>query len=148
MTDLTNWLHSHQQLLQQLGTVSVIMFVVTLVVLPIVVAKLPEDYFAKERREPASRTRRHPVFWAALSLLKNLLGLLLIVAGLAMLVLPGQGMVTILIGLALTNFPGKYELECRIACQPAVITTLNKIRELAGQPPFRMPAEPQEGPPQ
>jgi hypothetical protein len=141
MADLTNWLSSHQQLLQQLGTVSLILMIVTLVVLPIVVAKLPDDYFTKEKREPASRTRKYPVFWAALSILKNLLGLLLIAVGVAMLVLPGQGMVTILIGLALTNFPGKYKLECRIACQPAVMTTLNKIRELAGRPPFRKPPE-------
>ena len=58
-----------------------------------------------------------------------------------MLVLPGQGTVTILIGLALTNFPGKYALEQRIVCQPAVAKTLNRIRQLGGVPPFRMPCE-------
>ena len=80
---------------------------------------------------------------AFLSVLKNLLGILLILAGLVMLVLPGQGAITILIGLALTNFPGKYAIEHRIVCQPAVAKTLNRIRELGGAPPFEMPCEPE-----
>jgi hypothetical protein len=66
---------------------------------------------------------------------------MLILAGIAMLVLPGQGTVTILIGLALTNFPGKYALERRIASQPAVRATLNKIRGLAGCSPLRFQDE-------
>ena len=58
-----------------------------------------------------------------------------------MLLLPGQGIVTVLIGFALTNFPGKYAIERRIACQPAVGRTLNRIREWAGRPPLRLPPE-------
>lgn len=143
MAEVTNWLHDHQELMRQLGTISLILLVVTLVTLPIVVIKLPEDYFTRERREPASRTRKHPIFWTALSLVKNLLGLFLILAGLAMLVLPGQGMVTILMGLAMTNFPGKYKLERRIAGQPAVGKTLNRIRELAGRPRLEIPSNEQ-----
>jgi hypothetical protein len=136
-----NWIHSHEPLLEQVGTVSLILLAVALVALLIVVTKLREDYFTGEKREPASRTRKRPLLWGALSLLKNLLGLLLILVGLAMLVLPGQGTITILVGLALTNFPGKYALERRIAMQPAVGKTLNKIRELAGRPPLLMPTE-------
>lgn len=141
MEHVTNWIHSNEPLLEQVGTVSLILLAVALVVLPIVVIKLREDYFTSEKRELASRTRKRPLLWAALSLLKNLLGLLLILVGLAMLVLPGQGTVTILVGLALTNFPGKYALERRIARQPTVGKTLNKIRELTGRPPLLMPTE-------
>ncbi len=141
ITDMMNWLHNHKDIMEQVGTVSLILLFVTLVILPIVVIKLPEGYLDREKREPVRRKRKHPLLWGMLSLLKNLLGLLLILVGLAMLVLPGQGMVTILIGLALTNFPGKYKLECRIARQPAVRKTLNKIREFADEPPFRIPPE-------
>lgn len=141
MVDIMNWFHNHEDFLQQVGTVSLILLFVTLVVLPIIVAKLPEDYLDRVRREPASRKRKHPLLWGMLSLLKNLLGLFLILVGLAMLVLPGQGILTILIGLALTNFPGKYKLECRITRRPVVRNTLNKIRELADEPPFRMPPD-------
>ena len=139
MERISHWIASNGELLQQLGTVSLVMFVVTLVALPVAVAKLPEDYFVREKRRPARRTTRHPLLWATLSLAKNLIGIALILVGLAMLVLPGQGTVTVLVGLALTNFPGKYALERRIARQPAVGKTLNRIRELAGKPPLELP---------
>jgi hypothetical protein len=143
-----DWLSSHENLLHQLGTLSLILLLVTVVVLPIAVAKLPEDYFEREKREPASSKRKHPLLWGIISLLKNVLGLLMILAGLVMLVLPGQGTVAILVGVAMTNFPGKYKLQRRIASQPAVLKTLNKVRELAKEPPFQMPAEPQKDPSQ
>jgi hypothetical protein len=57
-----------------------------------------------------------------------------------MLLLPGQGLLTILMGLALTNFPGKYDLERRIVSRPAVSTALNRIRRAGSRPPLEMPA--------
>ena len=139
MEEIIAWLEVHEQLIQRLGAASLLMFLATLVALPIAVAMLPADYFTRETRRPATRTRKHPVLWGTLALLKNLLGVVVILAGLAMLVLPGQGIVTILIGLALTNFPGKFTLERRIARQPAVGKALNRIREFAGRPPLRLP---------
>ena len=139
MDKFTEWIQGHEALLEQLGIVSLVVLAITVVVLPVVVIKLPENYFTAARRGSASIARKHPVLWAALSVLKNLLGIVLILAGVVMLVLPGQGAVTILIGLALTNFPGKYAAERRIVCQPAVGKTLNRIRELGGVPPLRMP---------
>ena len=141
LTGMLDWLREHEQLIQQLGNVSLFVLVITIVTLPVVVMKLPADYFVNDKREPARRTRQHDLVWAALSLAKNLLGLLLILAGIAMLVLPGQGTVTILIGLAISNFPGKFALERRIACQPAVGITLNKIRQLTGTPPLLLPRQ-------
>ena len=139
LTAIKDGIEANKALLQQLGTVSLVLLAITLVVLPVVVAKLPEDYFTRKRREAAGRTREKPLLWSFVALVKNLLGVALILVGLVMLVLPGQGAVTILIGLALTNFPGKYALERRIVCHPAVGATLNRIRQLAGQPPLRMP---------
>ena len=139
-TEILNWLEEHAELLQQFGHYSIVFLVVTILALPVIVMKLPADYFTNEKRETARRTRQHPLVWAILSLGKNLLGLFLILIGIAMLVLPGQGTVTILIGLAISNFPGKFAIERRIACQPAVGKTLNKIRQLTGVPPLQMPA--------
>ena len=144
VTGVTNWFHSHQQLFQHLGAVSLILLVATLVALPVVVVMLPEDYFVRQKRRPAHSTRKYPLFWGLVSIFKNLLGLILILAGLVMLVLPGQGLITILIGLALTNFPGKYVIERRIASRPAVDATLNKVRRLAGRAPLLMPTETRE----
>jgi hypothetical protein len=139
MPDVLTWMREYQGLLEWLGGVSVLMFLVTLVVFPLVVIYLPEDYFFRDRRDPAHQTRRHPAVWLALTVLKNILGGLLILAGVAMLVLPGQGLLTILIGVTLVNFPGKYTLERRIVGRPAVSRTLNRIRAGAGRPPLEIP---------
>lgn len=144
MAGFGTWLQEHEQLFRQLGTVSLVLLVVTLVALPVVVVMLPEDYFVRQKRRPAHTTRKYPLFWGLVSIFKNLLGLILILAGLAMLVLPGQGLITILIGLALINFPGKYVIERRIASRPAVGSTLSKMRRLAGRAPLLMPTETRE----
>lgn len=136
LDQITQWLTEHQELIQQVGNLSLIVLGITVLALPAVVKQLPEDYFVSESREPARETRKHPLVWAVVSFCKNLLGVFLILVGIAMLVLPGQGTVTILIGLAISNFPGKYKLERKIVSNPAVGTTLNKIRELTGAPPL------------
>ena len=135
-----NWIEDNQALLQLLGTASLVVLAVTVLALPIIVAQLPEDYFTRLQRPTAARARRRPCAWAIVGFVKNLIGVVLIIAGMGMLVLPGQGALTILIGLALTNFPGKYAIERRIASAPAVGKTLNRIRALAGRPPLQLPS--------
>jgi hypothetical protein len=68
-----------------------------------------------------------------------LLGLVLVLAGVAMLVLPGQGVLTLLIGVVLLEFPGKQWLLRRIAGQPRVLGALNAVRERRGVPPLEPP---------
>ena len=63
----------------------------------------------------------------------------ILLAGIAMLVLPGQGLLTILIGLTLLNFPGKYTAERRLAGRPRIARTLNRIRAAARRPPLAIP---------
>ena len=59
--------------------------------------------------------------------------------GLAMLVLPGQGIWSILIGLSLINFPGKYQVERALVSRPTVHRSLNWVRRRAGCPHLRVP---------
>lgn len=139
------WLRDHEGLLLWLG-VSAAMFVGSLVIVPIAVARIPEDYFAHDRREPLDT--RHPLLRLTLRVLKNVLGFVLVVAGIAMLVLPGQGILTIVIGIALLDFPGKYRLERKLVSRPAVLRSLNWIRRKAGRPPLRVDGhENREAPP-
>ena len=142
LSELQAWITGHQQVIEQIGNFSLLVLVITAIALPIVVKQLPADYFISDKREPARAARKHPLIWALLSQVKNLIGLVLILAGIIMLVLPGQGTVTILVGLAISNFPGKYKLERWIACQPAVGETLNKIRKITGASPLAFPTEP------
>lgn len=139
MAAVVAWVREHAVLFQVLGAASLAMFVLSLVVFPLVVISLPADYFVRERRDPVRQLRRRPLLWAAVMVVKNLLGAVLIAAGVAMLVLPGQGLLTILVGLALTNFPGKFTLERRFVRVPSVGRTLNRIRTAAGRPPLEIP---------
>jgi hypothetical protein len=67
---------------------------------------------------------------------KIIFGVCLLLIGLVMLVLPGQGLITILIGLSLLPFPGKDKLEQNILSRKSVRTTLNWIRIKAKKAPF------------
>lgn len=137
MSALTEWISEHRSLLEGLGVGSLVLLLVTLVVMPLVIIKLPEDYFIRDRRESVRRSG-HSLVWAGVVLVKNAIGIVLILSGLAMLVLPGQGVLTILFGVALTNFPGKYRLERRIVSSPSVRGALDRIRSAAGRPPLRL----------
>ena len=53
-----------------------------------------------------------------------------------MLVLPGQGVLTILIGVMFINFPGKYRLERWVVMRDPVLKTINRLRQRAGHPPL------------
>lgn len=117
-----------------LALLSGLTFVGSLVVIPWLVVRIPSDYFVLEKRRPGFWVQWHPLLRFALVALKNMLGLILILAGLAMLVLPGQGLLTMLLGVVLMNFPGKYKLERLFISRPTVLQALNWIRRRAGVP--------------
>jgi len=71
-----------------------------------------------------------------LIMIKNLLGAIIVLAGIAMLVLPGQGIITILLGIFFMNFPGKYKLELWIIKRPAILKSINWIRAKANHSPL------------
>jgi hypothetical protein len=141
MTAVIDWLTQYRDWIEVLGVASLAMFVASLVVFPLVVIQLPRDYFVRSRREPARLRRRHPMLWAVLTVVKNAVGFVLILAGIAMLVLPGQGLLSILVGLALTNFPGKFKLERRLARMPKVANGLNRIRRGTGRDELVIPVD-------
>ncbi|QGU33137.1 PGPGW domain-containing protein [Thermochromatium tepidum] len=136
---LLHWILSHQGLTLLLAGASVLTFIGSILALPVLVAAMPEDYFLDSKR-PWSRLRRfHPLIYLGLRVSKNVLGWLLVLCGLLMLVLPGQGVLTILVGLVLSDFPGKFALERRIAMNPRAMAAFNWLRKRAGRPPLRAP---------
>ena len=122
-----------------LGVLSVLTFIGSLVLMPILVARLPVDYFQYSRRRHSYAKDRHPMVHLAAVALKNTLGFVLLLAGIVMLVLPGQGILTILIAIALMDFPGKYRLEKAIVRREPVFKALNWIRHKAGAPTLLAP---------
>lgn len=111
---------------------SVAVLVLSIIAVPWIVARMPADYFVRERDTPWSSA--HPVVRAVLHAAKNTLGFLLLLAGVAMLVLPGQGILTILIGLSLVEFPRKRDLQMRLLRLPGVHRVVKVLRRKAGRP--------------
>jgi len=68
---------------------------------------------------------------------KNTIGYLLLLSGILMLFLPGQGILTMVAGLLMMDYPGKFSLERRIALSPSILTKLNWLRAKASKPPLK-----------
>ncbi len=120
--------------------VAITVFIVTLAAIPVVITLLPCDYFLRSKRATTDQ-QQLSITRLLLIVVKNILGVLLIVAGIMMLVLPGQGLLTILLGLMLTNFPGKYALEKKLVETKSVFRSINWIRRKAGKEPMLLPAK-------
>ena len=139
---LLSWIESHQALTLVLAGASILTFIGSILALPILVAAMPEDYFLDAKRHQSRLRRLHPLVYLGLWVAKNLVGWLLVLCGLAMLVLPGQGLLTILVGLLLSDFPGKFALERRLARNIRVMAAFNWLRRRAGRPPLQAPIDP------
>ena len=124
-----------ERMLLTLAIVSLIVFIGTLVAIPFILIRLPADYFDVRVRRHWMEDR-HPVLRFVALILKNILGVIFILAGIAMLILPGQGVLTILIGISLMDFPGKRRFEARIVGQRTVLNVINSLRTKFGKPPL------------
>ena len=121
--------------------VSIATFLGSLVAVPWILVQIPSDYFLRTSREPTLLDGMSPVLRAILIVLKNGLGAVFIAGGVAMLVLPGQGILTILLGVSLIDFPGKYSLERKLVRQEADDRSINWIRRRRGREPILIPGE-------
>ena len=110
------------------------------IAVPWIVVRLPKDAFSNYKR-PGWLDHLPAAVRLPLRLLKNLLALALVMAGIAMLVLPGQGILAILLGVMLGDFPGKLRLLQWILGRPKVMNSLNWIRRKFSKPPFERPAQ-------
>lgn len=119
-----------------IASISVLMFVGTLALLPYLLIRLPADYFVS--RPITEWPTRHPLVHLLLVIGKNLLGVVLIVLGIVMLVFPGQGLLTILLGIILMDFPGKRNLERRLIRYKPLLKSANWLRRRYDKPPFEV----------
>ncbi len=136
---IADWAQAHETLLWVLGSFSLLIFVLSLVGLPIIIIKMPRDYLSSPGA--SIRSFKHGSAWDRTYLVgKNIIAVLLILAGLAMLLLPGQGLLTLVIGLSMLNFPRKRVLIKKILAQKKVLGTANWLRKKGGKPPLEAPA--------
>jgi hypothetical protein len=131
-----SWFPQHGRILIWLGGLSMAVCLGGLLSVPWLVARIPEDYFSAVPL-PAARTAGSGrlLRWTVL-IGRNLGGFALIAIGLAMVALPGPGLLTIVIGLVLVDVPGKHRLVRWLLARPPISKTINWMRERQGRPPL------------
>jgi hypothetical protein len=122
-----------------LGTVLagfLVMCLASLAVVTFFIVRIPTDYFSKERWRSARSTRAR----VAIAVLKNVGGVALILVGIVLSFpgIPGQGILTILVGLMLTDLPGVRRLERALARRRSVKRALDTIRAKFGREPLKL----------
>jgi hypothetical protein len=122
-----------------LGTVLavfVMMCVASLAMVTFFVVRIPADYFSNERRPRAGSVRTR----VAVAVLKNLAGAALVLIGVVLSLpgIPGQGILTILVGLMLTDLPGVRRLERALTRKRSVHRALDAIRAKFGKDPLKL----------
>lgn len=131
--------YSYTSILPLVGAISAVIFVISLLSLPWLAAKIPRDYFLYSQRQSAFwKTDTRPVFRLAIILGKNLLGYVLLAGGFLMLFIPGQGLLTLFIGLVLIDYPKKYAFEKKLVSIPVILNGLNWLRKKAHKPPLNI----------
>jgi hypothetical protein len=112
-------------------------FVASMSLAIVFLIQLPATYFLDSNRQAWSAHRPTLAYWVVI-VLKNLLGMVLVGIGIVMLFTPGQGILTIFIGVTLLSFPGKRRLERALIARPHVLEPINRLRAFFSKPPFVM----------
>lgn len=105
----------------------------------IVMVKIPANYFSSHYKQDFLPNSSWAVRWGAV-ILKNILGLFLIALGILLSLpgVPGQGILTILLGLIMIDIPGKRPLEAKIIKRPTVLAAVNNLRGRYNKPTLEL----------
>jgi hypothetical protein len=114
-------------------------FLVNLAIVSVILVKLPADHFSKDRKTKFWSGPR-PWLHAAKVIGKNIAGVLLVALGvvLSLTGVPGQGLLTVLLGVMLLDFPGRDRLEQKLLSKPSIVNTINRLRGRFGKPPLEL----------
>lgn len=120
---------------------AILLFLVSLAIsfgaLALVMVKIPAEYFSETHKREFLTDSPFLVRWGAV-IAKNILGVFLICLGIVLSLpgVPGQGVLTILLGLIMVDIPGKRPLEAKIIERPTVLAAINKLRAKYDKPPL------------
>ncbi|HKS11185.1 MAG TPA: hypothetical protein VJS13_16660 [Pyrinomonadaceae bacterium] len=112
-------------------------FLINLAIVSLILVKLPADHFAKSRKRKFMEGA-NPALRVAAMIGKNIGGVLLVALGVVLSLpgVPGQGLLTILLGIMLLDFPGKHRLEQKLLSRPSIVNTINGLRGKFGKEPL------------
>lgn len=123
-------------ILQFFAATSILTFVVSIVCIPLLVGRLPSNFFQLPQESSTYITKQLSPISICILLLRNLTGTCLLLAGIIMLFLPGQGLITIIIGLGLMTFPYKNQLLYKMTRPETVQKSLDWIRKKMNKESF------------
>ena len=135
---MNSWVLAHERLMWWLVVFSAVTFITSVVAVPWLLVRIPPRYFMTTHH-PHPWADRHPLIRVTFLFAKNLFGVILLAIGLALLVLPGQGILTILAAAVFLDFPAKHRVLLWTISRPAVLKSVNWIRERAGREPLVVP---------
>ncbi len=139
LSQTLDWIAAHPVVTGAALVVSLALALIYGAIIYVAIGRMRPDYFIRDETASSAWRQRYPLMGVVVLLLKNVFGVDLVLMGLAMLVLPGQGVLTLLIGIGLLDFPGKRNLEKKIVRTPTVRKAMDAIRRRAGQPPLVLP---------
>ncbi len=114
-------------------------FLLNLAIVSAILVKLPADHFSKNRKTKFW-DGPNPALHAAKMIGKNIAGVLLVALGVVLSLpgVPGQGLLTILLGVMLLDFPGRDRLEQKLLSRPTIVNSIDKLRARFGKPPLKI----------
>ena len=114
-------------------------FAINLAIVSFILVKIPADHFSKSHKTKFW-SGPNPALHAAKIIGKNILGILLVALGIVLSIpgVPGQGLLTILLGIMLLDFPGRHRLEQKLLSRPGILKTINRLRERFDKPPLEL----------
>ena len=139
LSQILDWIAAHPFVTGAALVVSLGLALIYGAVIYVAIGRMSPDYFVRDKSSSGTWRQHYPVWGVIALMLKNVFGAVLVLMGLALLVLPGQGVLTLLIGISLLDFPGKRSLEKKIVRTPTVHKTMDAIRHRAGKPPLVLP---------
>ena len=121
------------------ASIFLVSFFFNLCIVSLILVKLPADHFSKSRKTKFWAGPR-PAIHAAKVIGKNIAGVLLVALGIVLSLpgVPGQGLLTVLLGIMLLDFPGRHRLEQKLLSKPSIVNTINRLRERFGKPPLQL----------
>ena len=121
-----------------LALLSLFTFILSLISLPYIIRRIPSDYFLKLSTE-RPKVKGYDIKSVLIILFRNIFGFCLLLAGVAMLFLPGQGLITILVSLILMDFPGKKRVLAYLTGKKNVQKSIGWVRKKAKKKPIKWP---------
>jgi hypothetical protein len=121
-----------------LAGISLVTFLTSLLLIPIIIGRLSADIFSRLEAGRINSPGLSPVRILFL-ILRNLVAVFLLLSGFIMLFIPGQGLLTMLIGFLLLSFPGKQKIVLQLVRRPGIRKSLDWVRKKQKVPPFQWP---------